>query len=182
MKIKEVIVVEGRDDVDAVKKAVDAEIITTHGYGISEKTFRLIEVAAEKKGVIILTDPDFAGEQIRKRIDRRVKGCKHAYILRKDALSKGDIGVENAKPEAIREALERAHCSYEEGVERFTKEDLVLCDLIGTPDSSERRAALGKILGIGYANGKQFLSRLNRFGITRDQLLKGLQKIEKRRD
>ena len=34
--IKEVIVVEGRDDVDAVKKALDAEIIAVGGFGINE--------------------------------------------------------------------------------------------------------------------------------------------------
>ncbi len=56
MKIKEVIVVEGRDDLDAVKKAVDAEIIITHGFGISEKTFQLIKGCCSEKGVIILTD------------------------------------------------------------------------------------------------------------------------------
>ena len=35
--IKEVIVVEGRDDITAVKKAVDAEIIATSGFGINAK-------------------------------------------------------------------------------------------------------------------------------------------------
>ena len=32
--IKEVIVVEGRDDVTAVKRAVDAELISVSGFGI----------------------------------------------------------------------------------------------------------------------------------------------------
>ena len=31
-----------------------------------------------------------------------------------------------------------------------------------------RRAAIGAKLGIGYGNGKQFLYRLNHYGITRD--------------
>ena len=31
--IKEIIVVEGRDDVTAVKRALDAELITTGGFG-----------------------------------------------------------------------------------------------------------------------------------------------------
>ena len=38
--IKEVIVVEGRDDITAVKKAVDAEIIATSGFGINAKIIR----------------------------------------------------------------------------------------------------------------------------------------------
>ena len=36
MKIKETIVVEGRDDRSAVERAVEAPIIETHGFGISE--------------------------------------------------------------------------------------------------------------------------------------------------
>lgn len=182
MKIKEVIVVEGRDDLDAIKKAVDAEIIVTHGYGIKESTFKLIEVAAKKKGVIIFTDPDFAGEQIRNRINKRVKGCKHAYLIKEDAYHKGDIGVENANPKSIIEALEKAKCNLEESTYLFTKEDLVLCELLGHPDSTAKREALGKLLGIGYANGKQFLSRLNNYGITRQQFANALNKIEKSRD
>lgn len=48
LKIKEVIVVEGRDDVTAVKRAVDAELIITQGFGIREETFELIEEAQKK--------------------------------------------------------------------------------------------------------------------------------------
>jgi ribonuclease M5 len=85
LKIKEIIVVEGKDDESAVKLAVDAEVIITSGFGITEETFRRIEFAQEKKGVIVFTDPDYAGEQIRKRINRRIKGCKNAYLSRKEA-------------------------------------------------------------------------------------------------
>ena len=69
MVIEEIIVVEGRDDTAAVKKSVDAITIETHGYGITEETWRLIEKAAGTKGIIIFTDPDSAGERIRKRIN-----------------------------------------------------------------------------------------------------------------
>ena len=46
MKIDEVIVVEGRDDVDAVGRAAEAEVIATHGYGITRETWLLLEKAA----------------------------------------------------------------------------------------------------------------------------------------
>ena len=97
--IKEVIVVEGRDDVDAVKKALDAEIIAVGGFGINAKVIDRIKEAQKRKGVIVLTDPDFAGEKIRRIISKRVKGIKHAYISREDGTKDGDIGVENATQE-----------------------------------------------------------------------------------
>ncbi len=176
--IKEIIVVEGRDDETAVKRAVEAEIIITHGFGIKAKTFDLIKKAQQKCGVIILTDPDHAGEQIRKRIDERIKGCKHAFVSRKDATLADDIGIENASPESIRVSLEKAHATSSELVETFTKSDLLQNDLIISSNASLRRNILGDILGIGYGNAKTFLRRLNKYGITREMFDQAIIRLE----
>ncbi len=108
MRVNRAIVVEGRDDVAAVSRAADALIIPTHGYGISRETWEVIDKAASEKGLIILTDPDHAGEQIRKRITEKYPDAVQAYIAREDATRADDIGVENADPETIRAALEKA--------------------------------------------------------------------------
>ena len=63
--LKEVLVVEGKMDTVAVKKAVDAETIETGGFTLAPYTLAAIEVAYKKRGIIILTDPDGAGERIR---------------------------------------------------------------------------------------------------------------------
>ena len=94
--IKEVIVVEGRDDITAVKRAVDAEIIAVGGFGINTKVIERIKEAQKRKGVIVLTDPDFAGEKIRRIISKRVKELNMHIFLRADGIKNGDIGVENA--------------------------------------------------------------------------------------
>lgn len=177
MKIKEIIIVEGRDDESAVKQAVDAEVIITSGFGITRETFRRIEFARQKKGVIILTDPDHAGEQIRKRINARIKGCKNAYISREDARKAEDIGVENALPQTIRNALEKAKCMLENAPALFTQKDLLENGLIGGTDATRRREALGKILGIGYANGKQLVRRLNHYAISKEQFDQALKTV-----
>lgn len=177
MKIREVIVVEGKDDERAVKQAVDAEVIITSGYGITEETFRRIEFARGRTGVIVLTDPDRAGEQIRKRINDRVQGCKNAYLVQEDALKRNDIGIENASSGVIRRALEQARCVMETAPDRFTREDLLAGRLVSGPDASRRRAALGRILGIGYANGKQLLKRLNHYGIDRREFQSAVEQL-----
>lgn len=51
--------VEGRDDIAAVKKAVDAEMIAVGGFGINAKVIARIKEAQKRKGVIVLTDPRF---------------------------------------------------------------------------------------------------------------------------
>lgn len=175
--IKEVIVVEGRDDAIAVKKAVDAEIIITHGFGLTEETLERIAFAQKRKGVIIFTDPDYAGEKIRKTIANRVSGCKHAFLPREEAMKNDDIGIENASPGSIIEALEKAKTEQGEKRQEFSQADLLKHDLLGSDQSARRRDVLGKLLGIGHANGKQFLNRLNHYGITREEFEEAIKKL-----
>lgn len=176
--IKEVIVVEGRDDIDAVKRAVDAELIATSGFGIREETIERIKSAAKRNGVIIFTDPDHAGERIRKIIASRVPGCKHAFLPREYAIKDGDIGIENASPESIRDALSKVKTELDEKREEFTVRDLFQNGLEGSSDAVKRRDFVGKELGIGYGNAKRFLSRLNRYGITREEFEAAANKLE----
>ena len=180
MRIEEIIVVEGRDDTAAVKKSVDAITIETHGYGITEETWELMETAYRSKGLIVFTDPDSAGERIRRRITERFPNAAQAFLDREDAERKGDIGIENAAPGAIREALAKARRAEEAADSKplFTMEDLMEAGLTDRADSSARRKALGKLLGIGYGNGKAFLGKLNRFGITKESFFKALEEIK----
>lgn len=177
--IKEVIVVEGRDDITAVKRAVDAELIAVGGFGINAKVIDRIKEAQKRKGVIVLTDPDFAGEKIRSIIAKRVKGVKHAYIAQEDGIKGDDIGVENATPEVIIEALNRAKVSNEDREPIFDSQDMFYFKLTGDLKSKVRRMKLGKILGLGYGNANQMLSRLNNYGITKEEFIEAINKVEK---
>lgn len=176
--IKEVIVVEGRDDTVAIHRAVNADTIETGGSAINETTLKKIELAHERRGVIIFTDPDHAGERIRKIVANRIPGCKHAFLTISEATYRGDIGVENASPEAIREALSRVRS--EMGVEHGVIEwsDLIDAGLICHPSAAERRKIMGELLGIGYCNGKQLFKRLTIFKISREEFLNALERLE----
>ena len=176
--IKEIIVVEGKDDITKVKSALEAEVIATGGFGYNEEFIQNLKRIADKRGIIILTDPDYAGEKIRKDISNNVKNSKHAFLPKGKALKNGDIGVENASPEDIIEAIKKARPIITEKREEFTKEDLVNLGLNGSTNSREKREGIGNYLGIGYSNSKQFLNRLNNFGITREELIRALEVID----
>lgn len=169
--IKETIVVEGKNDAAAVKRAVDADIIITSGFGLTKATLTRIRTVQERNGVIILTDPDFMGEKIRRIISDKVKGVKHAFIPREEARANEDIGVENASPESIRKALDTAKTEVQEIRNVFCIGDLNELGLVGQDGSADLRSKLGALLGIGYGNAKQFLSRLNKYGITKDEFM-----------
>ncbi|WP_097026643.1 ribonuclease M5 [Clostridium peptidivorans] len=177
--IKEVIVVEGRDDITAVKKAVDAEIIAVGGFGINARVIERIKEAQRRQGVIVLTDPDYAGQKIRNLISRKVPGVKHAYISEDEGTKNGDIGVENATPEVIIKALNSVKCEIKEKREEFTLQDLIFFKLTGNNNAKDRRDKLGKILRIGYCNTSQFVIRLNNYGITKEEFIEAIKQMER---
>lgn len=177
VKIKEVIVVEGIKDEIAVKRAVDAEVIYVSGFGITQKTLKLIQSAQNKCGVILFMDSDDAGERIRNIISSKIKGVKHAYISRNKSNKNGDIGVENAKPEDILNSIKNAKCVLTEKREEFSIEDLILHNLANSYEAAIRRELVGDILGIGYSNSKKFLKRLNCFNISRKDFEEAIERI-----
>ena len=58
-------------------------------------------------------------------------------------------------------------------------QDMLYFKLTGDATSKERRQSLGKILGIGYGNAAQMISRLNNYGITKEEFTDAIDKIEK---
>ncbi len=175
MIIKETIVVEGRDDFINLRRVIESDIITTNGYGLNKKIIDRIRFAYKKNNIIIFTDPDSAGDRIRKRLTEMFPNAKHAFLSVEEALKDGDIGIENASKEAILDALSRVRTKVDrEAI--FTKKDLYLHGLIGLDNSSKLRNKVGRILGIGYGNSNQFLLRLNSYGITKEELMSALEK------
>ncbi len=178
--IAETIIVEGRDDTNSIKRAVIAETIETHGFGIRRQTWELIDKAYHTTGTIVFTDPDHAGETIRKRILEKYPDALEAFLDQESARDGDDIGIENAAPEAVREALAKVHRAAKAGQEgagtdaesqqeRFSMDDLREAGLIGTDSAQAGRQQIGKALGIGYGNAKAFLRKLNHYGITREE-------------
>ncbi len=176
--IKEVIVVEGKNDISAVKQAVDAEVIATSGFGLKREVLDRIKQISKTRGIIILTDPDYAGKKIRQGISREIDNCKHAFIPQKKATKDGDIGIENASPEQIREALKNARAEIIKERQEFSQDDMIKNNLIGNDNASRRRNVIGQSLGIGHCSAKQFLKRLNNYGITRKEFEQSILKVK----
>ena len=157
-RVREVIVVEGRYDKNALLQAVDAAVIETGGFAVfndREKTAYLRRLA-EKRGLILLTDPDGAGFVIRSHLKGVIPPdrLKQAYVpdvygrerRKKKGGKEGKLGVEGMPPQVLVEALRRAGATFEDGPaapERagLTKADLLEKGLVG-PGSAAGRAAL----------------------------------------
>lgn len=181
------IIVEGKDDVDAVSRASEDLIIPTHGFGIRETTWEVMEKAYREIGVIILTDPDHAGEAIRRRLTERFPDAVQCYMAREEAEKADDIGIENARPEDIRAALEKAlelhgtaagedSSKTADTYSEVTMRDLTELGLSGTAGAAELRNAVCRELGIGYCNARMLLTRLRGFRIGYEALAETAEK------
>lgn len=182
MKIKEVIIVEGRADTEALRHAVSADTIETNGSALGEQTIAAIKQAAATRGVIIFTDPDFNGERLRKLISEFVPEAKHAFLTKDEAgrqIKHHSLGIEYATPFVLRDALQSVYTA-----ETVTaKSDITLADLrrlglIAGHDAAKRREHVAEVMGLGYVNGKQLMNRLTMFGIKKQALLEVLQELD----
>ena len=156
-RVREVIVVEGRYDKNTLLQAVDAVVVETGGFAVfrnGEKAAYLRRLA-EKRGVILLTDPDGAGFVIRNHLKGILppEQVKQAYVPdvygKERRKKKGGKGM---PPQVLIEALRRAGATFEDGTEApqragLTKADMLEKALIG-PASAEKRAALQRRLGL----------------------------------
>lgn len=165
-EVREVIVVEGRYDKNALSQVVDAVILETSGFGVFHDTQKrkLLRTLAVKRGLIVLTDPDGAGFVIRNYIRSCVDPAfvKHAYIpdiygkekRKKQPSKEGKLGVEGMRPQVLLESLRRAGATFvgddaqTEKPERITKTDLYRAGLSGGEGSREKRLALLRALDL----------------------------------
>ena len=166
IKIQEAIAVEGRYDKNTLSQVVDTLIIETRGFGIFKDPERmaLLRKAAEKRGLIVLTDSDGAGFVIRNHLKGTLPRdkVKQAYIpdivgkeRRKRRPGKeGKLGVEGMDPATLLSVLLRCGATFEtEGEETpagepITKADLFALGLSGGSGSAERRKVLAKALDL----------------------------------
>lgn len=187
-RVREVIVVEGRYDKNALRQAVDATVVETKGFGVfnDRERLALLRRLAAERGLILLTDSDGAGFVIRNFLKGTIprSQLKQAYIpdvpgkeRRKTAPGKeGKLGVEGMPPAVLLEALERAGATFMDGAgpaerEPVTKADFYELGLTGGPDSGARRAGLLKKLGLPERMTTNALLEAVNILYTRDEFM-----------
>ena len=168
--IKEVIVVEGKNDTKRLKSFFDCETIETNGLGINKETIDYIKEINDKRGIILFLDPDTPGEKIRDRLNKEIPNLKNAFVLKEDARTNKKVGVEHASKEVLEEALNNL-ITYKDIDYSLTMNDLYDLGLMGKDNSKEKRLMLSKKYHLGKCNGKTLLKRLNLLGIKKEDLI-----------
>ena len=163
LRIREVVVVEGKYDAVKLADIVDGLILPVGGFSVftSEETKQLLRRLGRERGLLILTDSDAAGFRIRAYINKLAQGMdvKNAYIPslagkepRKPRPSgEGLLGVEGVPADVIVRAIRAAGvCEAPARSEKrpITYADLYEQGLSGTQNSAEARRAWLASIGL----------------------------------
>ena len=184
LRIREVIVVEGRYDRNTLSQVVDALIVETKGFSIfhDREKLSMLRMLAEERGLILLTDSDSAGFVIRNRLKSLIpqEKIKQAYVpavpgreKRKNRPSKeGLLGVEGMQSEALIHALKTAGATEENSAEResITDADFYRLGLNGKPGSAALRRKLAQALNLPPLISRSDLQKAAGFLLGRGEL------------
>lgn len=191
IKVKEAVIVEGKYDKIKLSNILDGLIVEINGFGIykDKNRIKFIRKLAEERGIIIITDSDHSGFQLRNFIASSVgkDKVKHIYIpdvygkeKRKDKPSKeGKIGVEGISDDVLRELFEKGGvvCLDANSENRITNYDLFEAGLSGAPNATQNKKKLLKKLNLPeFLSTNSLLSYLNSV-MTRDEFFDYLTTI-----
>lgn len=176
-RIREVIVVEGRYDKNALLQVVDATVVETGGFGVfnDKEKLAFFRQLAEKRGLILLTDSDGAGFVIRNYLKGSLpkEQIKQAYIpdvagkerRKKQGGKEGKLGVEGMTPEVLLKVLRRCGATFEGEeavpVAAVTKADMLEKGLVGPNSEHKRKELLKKLQLPGHMTANALLEALN---------------------
>lgn len=163
IKLTQPVIVEGKYDKIRLSNFLDAFIVTTDGFGLfkNREKMAFLRVLSAQTPLIVLTDSDHAGQQIRARLKSTLPRAEILSVYvprvpgkerRKTVPSKeGILGVEGLSDSIILDALARAGVfavsdEKNAALPEIRKSDLVALGLSGCANASKNRRQLYEAL------------------------------------
>lgn len=165
-KIKEVILVEGQNDINKLKSCCVCDCLKTNGTHLSKQFLKQLEKINQERGIIVFTDDDYPGRWIRTQIQTHLGSVKHAYIDKRVSRTSKKVGVEHAQCHDIISSLENIVTMVIDQ-QSITKQEYIELDLV---TNSEKRNQIIQSLGLPPMNSRRFFNVLNMMGISAQEL------------
>ncbi len=179
-KVNALIVVEGKTDIDFLSSFIEADFYSVNGSAVEEKDFNFINEYLSRGNVIVLTDPDFPGIQIRNKIKEKCPKIHDAFIRKEVSIKHHKVGVAESTKEEILTALTNPK-NFEpisDNKNKISTLDLYDLGLTGKEDSFKKRKYLSEYFKIGFNNSKSFLKRINMLNISKKELEEVLKDVK----
>ncbi|MDL2292591.1 ribonuclease M5 [Acholeplasma sp. OttesenSCG-928-E16] len=169
-------VVEGAHDEAKLKSIYkDIKVISINGSEINEDKVKSLIALKDEFEIVLMLDPDAPGNKIRNTLEKRIGNVKHIYFKKEDAISKNGkkVGIEHIDDQIIKEYLQY-EIQNENKKSDLTMAVLYELELVGTPNSKEKRELITDHFHIGKSNSKNLLKKLIWLGINKKELLEVL--------
>lgn len=155
-----IIVVEGATDVAFLSSFLKAKYIITNGSAISQETIDAIKKLSQHNDIIIMTDPDFPGKQIRDKINAAIPGCLNVFVDKKFCIKKHKVGIAESQRKEVLKALNSQKVFTNNQMEKYSLKSFAETYDLGILSQKFRDFVTSKI-GIDKCNSKRFFERLN---------------------
>ena len=172
-RIEDLIVVEGKTDIDFLSSFIDADFYSVNGSAVNEKDLNFLKNVAKQRGIIVLTDPDFPGEKIRNYLNENIPNLKNAYVKKENSIKNHKVGVAESTKDEVLNALKNVVIYNKEKKNNYlTYIDLYELELVGAKNSKKLRKIVDDYYHTGKSNGKALLKKLNYLSVKKEELEK----------
>lgn len=167
--LKYLYIVEGKTDVDKLKKVGCEYVIETGGEFIRKSVLNFIVKASFIRKVILFLDPDGPGKNIENQLKSNVDIYKILYLEKKLAIKSNKVGVAQADINIIKDFL----VTYIEQDLKIEESKLLPSDLIDLKiyDDKNFKAKIIDRFSIPYKTSKKILYCLNILHVSKNELL-----------
>ena len=148
-----ILVVEGKEDASYLSNYIASEIVLVNGFEIPKTTINYLK----NKKVIVLNDPDEAGQKIRKRINVLLPDATNVEIDIKKCNRGNKNGVAECEIDEILTKLKQYSVTANESQSDIKMSDLYDLGLLG---NQELRKSVCAKLNLGECNAKTLYKRL----------------------
>ena len=163
-----VLLVEGKSDIAFLSSFIDTYFFDTNGYDLSKEKIDFLKRVSKVNKIIVFTDPDDAGENIRKKIINQINGVFEAKIKKNSRKNYIKSGVAESYKEDILLALKDYISDGE--LPRVNYDLNTLISLDANPQ--EKREEIINRFGLLKGNNRYLEKQLNMLKITKEELWK----------
>lgn len=157
-KINGIIVVEGTNDAAVISSLCECEIVVLNGCEIKNKNY--LKTASKNNDIILLTDPDNEGENIRKKVKEFIPSAIDVRIDLSDCTKGTKKGIAECDVKKLKEVL-RSFFENNSENEPYEKFNYL---------TKKQRNYICEKLGIEECNSKTFSRRMNRLKIDKNKV------------